>query len=168
MVLVAFSVMFLFAWNFTFPTETEKLMWRICSAYHTAFSIYGGIYYAIEMSRQNKEAKAPTELIETTRGSSDDSQDAESQQNILAHTTPNRRRLSQILQRTRAWRNLSANNDPNMEVPLRLIVPITITCFIYVFCRLYIYLEDLITLRSQPLGVFLTVNKYLPFLPSGL
>lgn len=55
-----------------------------------------------------------------------------------------------------------------MDVPLRLIIPITITCFAYVLCRFYIYLEDLMSLRLQPADVYLTVNKFLPFLPGGV
>ncbi|KAH7240597.1 hypothetical protein B0J15DRAFT_553459 [Fusarium solani] len=43
-----------------------------------------------------------------------------------------------------------------MDVPLRVIIPITITCFAYVLCRFYIYLEDLISLRMQPADVYLT------------
>ncbi|KAH7123373.1 hypothetical protein B0J13DRAFT_566491 [Dactylonectria estremocensis] len=166
-VLIVFSSMFLFAWNFTFPTQTEKVMWRICSAYHAAFSIYGGIYYAIEMFRLNRTTKSSTELS-PNRSDDRDSQDAESQQTTTERLSANHRRLSRALQRTRAWRNLSENQDPLMEVPLRIIVPITITCFFYVFCRAYIYLEDLITLRAQPAGVYLTVNKFLPFLPGGV
>ncbi|KAM6522766.1 hypothetical protein FALCPG4_012381 [Fusarium falciforme] len=171
-VLVGFSIIFVLAWNFTFPTEKEKFLWRICSAYHAAFSLYGGAYYAIEMARLNrkkdkKPARAGRQLSNMRREQSDLS-DTESQRTPSQRTTPARGRVGLFLERARSWRNLSDNQDPNMDVPLRIIIPITITCFAYVLCRFYIYLEDLISLRMQPADVYLTVNKFLPFLPGGV
>jgi hypothetical protein len=51
-----------------------------------------------------------------------------------------------------------------MEIPLRIILPVSITCALYVLCQMYIYFEDFFGLRQQPEGVNLTVNKFIPFL----
>ncbi|UPK93742.1 hypothetical protein LCI18_004677 [Fusarium solani-melongenae] len=171
-VLVGFSIIFVLAWNVTFPTENEKFLWRICSAYHAAFSLYGGAYYAIEMVRLNrkkdkKPARAGRQLSNMRREQSD-LLDTESQRTPSQRTTLARGRVGLFLERARSWRNLSGNQDPNMDVPLRLIIPITITCFAYVLCRFYVYLEDLISLRMQPADVYLTGTKFIPFLPGGV
>ena len=148
-------------------------MWRICSGYHTAFSLYGGAYYAVEMFRFNKRKQKPIDSAVTDehgtelRSNSSDSIDMESQHPIQQTTVVRRRPGLPFFGRARAWRNLSENQDPQMEVPLRIVIPITITCFIYVLCRFYIYLEDLISLRAQPADVYLTVNNFFPFLPAA-
>lgn len=166
LILIGFSVIFVLAWNFQFPTASEKLLWRICSAYHAAFSIYGGAYYAVEMFKPSKRKKtAPiTQLSSQLRTNSMESIEMESQRRI----TFGRRRFLRFVERARVWRNLSEDQDPEMEVPLRVIIPITVACFVYCLCRFYIYIEDLISLRLQPAEVYLTVNRYLPFLPGGL
>lgn len=171
LVLVGFSIIFVLAWNFHFPTDAEKLLWRICSAYHAAFSVYGGAYYLFEMFRHNqKKQTAPPSgrLGSQLRTNSMSSIDIESQHAAQRRITSGWRRLFRFIEQARVWRNLSRDQDPKMEVPLRIIIPITITCFLYCLCRAYIYIEDLISLRLQPAGVYLTGNRYLPFLPGGL
>ncbi|EXK27644.1 hypothetical protein IWW34DRAFT_697593 [Fusarium oxysporum f. sp. albedinis] len=166
LILIGFSVIFVLAWNFQFPTASEKLLWRICSAYHAAFSIYGGGYYAFEMFKPSKSKQgAPiAQLSSQLRTNSMESIEMESQRRV----TFGRRRFLRFVERARVWRNLSEDQDPEMEVPLRVIIPITVACFVYCLCRFYIYIEDLISLRLQPAEVYLTVNRYLPFLPGGL
>lgn len=64
------------------------------------------------------------------------------------------------------WRNISANRGPTMEVHLRVLGPVTVTCVLYAFCRALIYIEDFLSLRAQPSGVYKGVNKFIPFLGS--
>lgn len=61
-------------------------------------------------------------------------------------------------------RNFSVDKDPEMEVPLRVMLPVTITCALYTLCRLFLYVKDFLSLRAQPIGVYYTVNKFIPFL----
>jgi hypothetical protein len=65
-----------------------------------------------------------------------------------------------------ALRNASPDKDPNLAVPLRLIVPVTFFCFFYCLFRGYILVEDLMSLRSLPESAFATVDwsKYIPHL----
>jgi hypothetical protein len=51
-----------------------------------------------------------------------------------------------------------------MELPMRVIIPVTVTCVLYIFCRLFMYFEDFFGLREQPAGVYITVNKFIPFI----
>lgn len=63
-----------------------------------------------------------------------------------------------------SWRNLSPDGDPNMTLRLRLAIPFAVTSSLYVLCRLYIYVEDFSSLREQPVGIYITVNRFVPFM----
>lgn len=64
-------------------------------------------------------------------------------------------------------RNISADKDPEMALPLRALVAVTVVCVPYTLCRIYLYVEDYMSLRVQPAGVYVTVNRYVPFWGSG-
>jgi len=156
LVTLGFSFLFTLAWNFHFPTYTEQLLWRICSVYHTAFTIYGGLYYLVETIGNKKKTQAKTMARVATQVEDVETQ-AKRRHGIY-------RRGKTLLAWMRTWRNVSPDQDPEMEVPLRIILPVSITCLLYVLCRVYIYFEDFFGLRQQPAGVYLTVNKFIPFL----
>ncbi|KAK3370843.1 hypothetical protein B0T24DRAFT_679992 [Lasiosphaeria ovina] len=46
-----------------------------------------------------------------------------------------------------------------MALPLRVIVPATVVCALYTVCRVYFYVEDFMSLRVQPVGIFVTANQ---------
>ncbi len=69
-----------------------------------------------------------------------------------------------IAQSVDTWRNLSPEQDPALRVSLRVYVPVLLICIIYALCRVFIYVEDFIGLRSQPAEVYVTVNRFIPFL----
>jgi hypothetical protein len=54
-------------------------------------------------------------------------------------------------------RNLS-KEDPLLYIPLRIWVPITVTCALYSFARAYVLIEDIIGLRNLPKSAFETVS----------
>ena len=62
---------------------------------------------------------------------------------------------------------LSHDQDPEMAIRLHVIGPITVICAIYTICRAYFYVEDYLSLRIQPAGVYVTVNRYVPFWGDG-
>jgi len=64
-------------------------------------------------------------------------------------------------------RNISPDQDPQMALPLHVIVPVTVVCALYATSRVYVYVEDYISLRVQPAGVYMTVNRYVPFWGNG-
>lgn len=59
-------------------------------------------------------------------------------------------------------RNIFADRDPGMALPLRVIVPATVVCALYTVCRVYFYVEDFMSLRVQPVGIFVTANQFVP------
>lgn len=146
-------------------------MWRVCSIYHAFFSIYGGIYFLVEMIRTKRQ------LARQQR----DAEEGNSDENVMMHDFPDRSDERAALHPTSSpssservagtrvtdkVRNISREQDPDMAVPLRVLVPVSVICFLYVCCRLFIYVEDFMSLRSQPAGVFVSVNQFIPFLGS--
>ncbi|RAH64382.1 uncharacterized protein BO66DRAFT_242417 [Aspergillus aculeatinus CBS 121060] len=161
-ILLGFSALFLVAWDFYFPTYTEKILWRICSVYNAAFSIYGGIYYFVEMSRSGKrvgEPKPRVEMVGPTRRYQRPVHHHHDNSDSSMETT-----LVSVRESLLGLRNISEEDDPEMAVSFRVLIPVTITCALYVFARGYIYVEDFISLRAQPSGAYADVNKFLPFL----
>ncbi|KAK1710799.1 hypothetical protein BDP67DRAFT_520873 [Colletotrichum lupini] len=194
-VMALFSCSFMFGWNFFFPSETERKLWRVCATYHMIFSLYGGIYYSFEVWRSYRRLKYSKALplsiaIEDPESQRHQSQsndkeyaalptctsiateDARSQRHqIHSSSAPNIKLHVQAKAWGRSahiwigkWRNISPDQNPDMAVPLRVVIPTTIFCALYVFCRAYFYLEDSLSLRVQPQGTYMTGDKILPFI----
>ncbi|PYI31322.1 hypothetical protein BP00DRAFT_396510 [Aspergillus indologenus CBS 114.80] len=160
-ILLGFSALFLVAWDFYFPTYTEKVLWRVCSVYNAAFSIYGGIYYFVEMLRRGNHVNEPKPRVEIA-------EPAPGHHRPMFHHASSDSTTGTTLVSVResllGLRNISEEHDPDMAVSFRVLVPVTIICALYVFTRGYIYVEDFIALRAQPSGAYADVNKFLPFL----
>ncbi|KAI0515448.1 hypothetical protein F5B22DRAFT_656120 [Xylaria bambusicola] len=187
LILLLFSSSFLIAWNFYFPTKTEQWLWRGFAIYHSVFVVYGGVYYLIEAIRWNK--RKPKDSAEGTSGVStiphgDTAQDlirpSTSERNVSpAQQQPTCNQTNPIAgshwqrwywitqQRIVSLRNISADKDPDMVMPLRVIVPVTVTCVLYIIARGFLYIEDFISLRLQPANTYESVNKFLPFIGDG-
>ncbi|KAI1419447.1 hypothetical protein F5Y12DRAFT_793767 [Xylaria sp. FL1777] len=186
LVLPLFSVSFLIAWNFYFLTKIEQWLWRGFATYHAVFVLYGGSYYLIEALRWEKRSRVKTEVnveavtLEYSHSAQTLTSLAIDESNVnpeaqLHRLGPLERVLSRnylkwvrmVVQFFASWRNISADRDPAMAMPLRVIIPVTVTCVLYVFARGFLYIEDIISLRRQPANIYQSVNKYIPFLGDG-
>jgi hypothetical protein len=190
---VAFSLVFLPAWNFFFPSEVERRLWRVVSSYHAAFSLIGGAYYFVTVVQWHRVGKAqakntPNSTISTQPGEAPQpanasypesvrgdghghEKDPESLEAKKGHGRWKFSRAfpglsSRIARRAVIWRNPSPDGDPNLAMRLRLAIPFGITSGLYILCRMYVYVEDFNSLREQPIGVFITVNRFIPFMGS--
>jgi hypothetical protein len=94
---------------------------------------------------------------ETARGCESSSETCSSETCITDLNGPFQS-TSKFSQWHRAWRNISPDQDPEMEVPIRWTVILFVASVLYIFCRLYFYTEDFIGLRSQPPDVYRTVK----------
>ncbi|KAI1318920.1 hypothetical protein F5Y16DRAFT_414350 [Xylariaceae sp. FL0255] len=120
--------------------------------YHSFFSICGGVYYLIEAIRWNRrqndgtsvEREGVARVLEAERSLSLKVQPCN-------NTTIRRRQNTFIKLFARAsgiaslWRNISTHRDPAMRVSLKIIVPMTVTCIIYVLARGFLYVEDFVS-----------------------
>lgn len=117
------------AWNFEFPTHTERLMWRIACTI-----IAGGIPGALLISFTNIFGNRCLRFV-------------------------GRRILGQkILD----WQGSAALILLSI---FGLIIVLVLAAF-YLSCRIFVIIESFISVRRQPLGVFLTVDwsTYIPHL----
>jgi hypothetical protein len=69
-----------------------------------------------------------------------------------------------IQQRLEAWRNVSPDGNPELTLKLRTMIPTTIICAIYIVSRAIFFVGDFSTRREQPVGVYLTVDRWMPFM----
>ncbi|CAJ2504975.1 Uu.00g123690.m01.CDS01 [Anthostomella pinea] len=186
-VLFFFSSSFLIAWNFYFPTPTEQFMWRAFGLYHSVFVVFGGVYYLIEAVKWTKRRKrqggggqsavvnddaSAVRSLSVRIGLELEGFDPEAQLSAReglprAPRQVVMRYLCRIRPWIASWRDISVDQDPEMAVALRVIIPVTVTCIVYVFSRFYLYIEVFVGLRSGPIGVYLTVNKFIPFMGDG-
>ncbi|RYC63594.1 hypothetical protein CHU98_g2629 [Xylaria longipes] len=182
-----FSSSFLIAWNLYFPTKTEQWLWRGFATYHSAFVMYGGVYYLIEALRWEKErakdtAEGSIEVATLEHGYSTQTlippstgeRDVSPAYQLPLHDRRESPSSSHWLrwywmtqQRIASWRNISADRDPGMAMPLRVIVPVMITCVLHIFARGFLYIEDFVSLRLQPANTYESVNKFVPFIGEG-
>ncbi|KAK4041490.1 hypothetical protein C8A01DRAFT_14747 [Parachaetomium inaequale] len=187
-VLIGFSLSPLAAWNFHFPTEGEKLAWRVCSIYHAIFSIAVGLYYVYAVVLVDKQASKmaslsqpiscspkvqqqvtirdrPAALQETTASNQKVCYDVE------AGSATSKKagvKVKGEIQRgiawLRSWRNISPDGDPDMAIGVRASFLPLVGTFLYIFCRLFFYVEDFVSIRQQPVGVYTAMNKFIPFM----
>ena len=151
-----YSSIFVAGWNFPFPTSTERILWRVSSVGTVGFVMIGSPFAAwgfdFYMPRKKKNLKAIMS----------DSEEGERRPHRQWFGIRNM--AVKIEKRAARWRNNSPDHDPELEIPLRILIPMTILCALYSLFRLYFLVEDALALRAQPPGVFKTVNwtLYIP------
>ncbi|KAF2013069.1 hypothetical protein BU24DRAFT_425632 [Aaosphaeria arxii CBS 175.79] len=141
----AFSVPFLginfVAWFWHFPTPVEQWLWRISSlALCFTFGLGCLAHFLCYLWHPIEKAQA------------------EARQQRAAEKKSWWTKLAVRL------RNNSPNDDPDLDVPLRILLPGLPLMLLYVVCRLYIFVEDGLAFRSQPSGVYESIDwmQYLP------
>lgn len=171
--ILAYSAIFMAAWNFTFPTTVERLLWRI-SAGICVISTSGSVVFVIlrsVLTRTLQNQSIVKDYYHTAlnfmglkkRGNLQATQDGN-------NNTPKRSSLATQFYHASQWfdwmRNLSPDQDPTLAIRARLWLPTTLLCIIYCLSRAYILVEDVIGLRSLPQSAFQTVDwgQYSPIL----
>jgi hypothetical protein len=63
-----------------------------------------------------------------------------------------------------SMKNVSPDQDPHLELPLRVVIPFTIICAIYCCFRVYILIKDDAGLRSMTASAYQNVewSQYFP------
>jgi hypothetical protein len=143
--ILLFSSIFLVAWNSHFPSATEKLLWRIASLNTLAYGLLGGLLslYLHKKMFQPESTKARARA---------------------SFKRKQRRGTGWFSHFAEKLRNIDPEQDPNLEIPLRALVPVSFFCVLYCVGRGFILTEDLIGLRVLPEGAYQTVSwsKYVP------
>ncbi|KAI9881138.1 MAG: hypothetical protein M1830_008296 [Pleopsidium flavum] len=145
-----YSSIFIVAWNNNFPTPTERLLWRASSVTvmgtlisYWVITEFGLFWYPalrqrlahIITERRNPEHSPRTRSL-----------------------TGQSRLVQKASLVTACIRNNSVSNDPTLTLPLKAILPIYMVAVFYCHARAYIFLEDIIELRSLPLSAYTNVS----------
>lgn len=163
--IVGFSVSFMIGWNFQFPTPTEQLIWRLAASYHMFFCLYGAFHWLYEDQKWHRAQKRLRGVIQPTyQGINADAEAQNQSQEAKTSPTTTKGIVHRLMALVRSEVNNSAERDPTMAVPLFVIIPNILISGLYVTCRLYFYVEDFVSLREQPKGIYLTGSRFLPFI----
>jgi len=142
-IILLFGATFVCAWDFRFPTQTERILWRCASVYFLVFVVVGGAYtwiWHIKFYEKYKSTPLPTKEMGPV--------DLRKQKGARHYT-------GEFLSKMR-------KASPN--IPLRLLYPVSLICALYCIFRAYIFIEDIISLRALPSSAYVTVNwsQYIP------
>ena len=151
-----FGAIFIVPWNFSFPTEAERLLWRISSIIYLVTLAAGDLvtkwgfewwpylrgWWAGRRGRMPAESKAEFRQSETGE------QEEKGQKSS--------RRPPQNV--WKLLRNPSPGQDPHLTAPLKAILPIQTLALAYFLARAYILVEDFLELRSLPANAYQTVD----------
>ena len=133
-------------WNLAFPTEIEHRLWHVCSIMQmgcmvTVWTVDLTVWHIFP--RLNSTAHSQSGVMQ-----------------LPAYQTKQHR--PNVRQRTRkffdVWRNNSPDQDPDMTVKLKALLPVTVAAIIYCFARSYVLMESLVSLRALPASAYASVN----------
>ena len=155
-VTAAYSSIFVAGWNYSFPTQTELILWRAaagtmcaCLVVYWVVTEFGFVWWPF--------------LEKNFRGRAQDATDVEkvSKPPSLVHSG---RRKSKLKYAAACVRNNTVSQDPQFNVPLKAILPIYLVGVFYCHARTYLFVADIIQLRSLPASAYDTVDwsKFLP------
>ena len=153
------SVFFL-AWNSSFPTHVERILWRVACLLMMGALLsltIGGYIWSIPAMKLLVEGSSSLKSIQPSKVEGDS-------------TSTKWTRSKNMIKKIDSWfeciRNNSVDKDPQLRTPLKLLLPMTLTGFLYCCARLYIIVADIIELRSLPASAYATVDwiKVLPHL----
>ena len=152
---IGYSAIFLAGWNIEFPTPTERLLWRVTSSIMLGFGVLGGwLFFFIDLLIvRKKQRNAASDSALRTIG-----------QSSVGWLLP-RGLLVQSNRQPSApagWEDMYFQLVP--EVPRPLLMLAATMSVIYFWTRVFILVEDFVSLRSLPSGAFAVVawTKNLP------
>ena len=155
-----FAVLFV-GWNYTFPSNTEQLLWRgACLTLMASLFALGMVAPLVHYipSLQHGPREGSNLRCACTRSLEDGFS-----MRILARSRHIYQRIDRALD---SIRNNSIGKDPFLYNPLRLMIPIYIIGTFYCLARIYILVADILEMRSLPTSAYATVDwlKVIPHL----
>jgi hypothetical protein len=140
------SAIFLCGWNFSFPTRTEQILWRAASTTVLAsvplywiITEFSFVFYPSIRRRLTSDLEKHSSLRSGSRHAA----------NGITRG---------IKSFFASCRNNSISKDPQLDVPLKAILPIYILGVFYCHARVFIFVEDILQLRSLPPSAYQTVS----------
>ncbi|CAM5999658.1 unnamed protein product [Sphagnum balticum] len=173
LMILAYTAIFLAAWNDYFPTKDEQILWRISSLSMLVtvvlyFTITLFAYVCYPSLQRYFRARIPP-VLESQRTevtpqalSEKESKSVPGKPSLIIglprssrHSPKARSRLSSI---AASIRNNSVLKDPSMDVPIKAQLPMYVVGFTYCCSRTIIWILDIIQFRDLPASAFSTVD----------
>ena len=160
---IVYSAIFISAWNYPFPTKAERILWRVSSLGTLGFSMLLSIVETVGFRIYMPHKQRPAQSHEPDQPAVN--ADLESSSNLSLSTSLRpyqvwyrSPRITRKAQKIAArWRNNSPDQDPALEIPLRVLIPLQFLCLAYSLFRMFFFVEDVLGLRSLPPSAFQTV-----------
>lgn len=148
LLVIVYSAIFLAGWNIDFPTPAERLLWRITTSTMLGFGFLGGwLFFFVDVAVVRKQQRnAASNSALRTMGKS------------AAGWLVPRNVLSQVNESgptDAGWEDVYFERIPKVPRPL-LVIAATMSV-IYFWTRLFVLVEDFVSLRSLPPSAFTTV-----------
>jgi hypothetical protein len=155
---LVYSGIFVIPWNFYYITETERILWHICSVGIMVLVVVGGAFEISYMLLKSKARSPKATGITSMKLRKTQSEAATSSIHAL-----NKLSLSRVEKGLRAVRNNTPDKDPYYDVGLHSLIITTPLCALYTIFRAFILVEDIIALRQLPASSYGTVDWTLYF-----
>jgi hypothetical protein len=159
-----YIALFLCGWNGEFPTQVEQALWRGASLVMSGCLVFywsttETTFTILPALRRRFNYPNPPAAATVDPGNPQE-QHQQGQARQEQHTPPKKdvwlvSKLKKMLSR---MRNNSLNHDPALDVPLKANIPMYLMCIAYCYARSYIFIADVIQLRSLPASAYQTVN----------
>ena len=169
--IMLYSCIFMSGWNNPFPTTVEAILWRVASLACLGYGA-GGIVLVAWVRHSTKLRKALG--ITHTDRQAQQTESTTHQSSAVEQGEKSTKQRKSIWARTsravskRCWwmRNLTPDQDPAMTIGAGLWIVTTVMCFVYSITRLYVLVEDVVSLRYLPPSAYQTVEwgNYSPIL----
>lgn len=159
---LAYSAVFVCGWNFSFPSSTEQILWRISSICLLTFpfaSVFVSMWYDHTSFQDRSHFGVQPRVSVRHEGNIEDGHEAQEPKSVGGW----RRKLETIV---KTLRNNSPDRDPLLEAPLRFLLIISALSALYCIARAYVLVADVIEFRQLPESTFETVDwsRYLPLI----
>jgi hypothetical protein len=142
------------AWNFHFPTRTERFLWRLSSSILVGISLIGlGITEVVYsqsgvLAMQKDVRRRRTELQLETRQREEKSRGYTWKEDLAYRWRTVCMTLS----------NNDPEGDPRHDVSPVFAIVVTAGFFVYFMARMYIIVEDFVAFRAMPTSVYRNVE----------
>lgn len=149
-----YSAIFICGWNYSFPTHTEKMLWRAASVTMMGTLI---AYWAVTEFAFSLYPALKQRLRDRFTGNYRRADSFSSGRSWIGrrHNYEKGRKGRSV---AACIRNNSIQRDPQVTVPLKAILPIYIIGVFYCHARTYIFIADIIEFRSLPPSAYWTVE----------
>lgn len=141
---------FIAGWNYEFPTHTELILWRVAAG--TMGASVAAYWVITEIGFIWWPAIAASFCSDAH-----DSHDIEKSASSLSRNCKGRAR-SKLTYVAGCLRNNTVSQDPQFNAPLKAILPIYVVGVFYCHARMYLFIADIIQLRSLPASAYETVD----------